>query len=36
VPRLADGDWIMVSKVGATWRCLTTFMVSEDCDCYTA
>jgi len=33
LPRLADGDGIMVSKVGATWRCLTTFMVSEDCVC---
>jgi len=36
VPRLKDGDWIMVSKVGATWRCLTIFMPSEDCDCYEA
>lgn len=36
VPRLADGDGILVSKVGATWRCLTTFMASEDCDCYEA
>ena len=36
VPRLADNDMIMVSKIGATWHCLTTFMPSEDCDCYEA
>ena len=35
VPRLADGDGIMVTKVGATWRCLTTFMPSENCECTT-
>ncbi len=33
LPRLADGDGIIVSKIGATWRCLTIFMASEDCGC---
>ena len=32
--RLADGDPIMVTKVGATWMSVMTFMPSEDCDCY--
>jgi hypothetical protein len=36
IPLLADGDGIMVSKVGGTWRCLTTFQPTETCDCYSA
>lgn len=28
IPRLADGTLILVSKIGATWRCMTTFMIS--------
>lgn len=35
-PRLKDGDGIMVSKIGGTWYCLTTFDVDEECDCYEA
>lgn len=34
LPRLADGDPIMVSRVGGTWKSIMTFMPSEDCDCY--
>ncbi len=33
IPRLADGDWLMVTKVGATWRCSTIFSPSIICDC---
>jgi len=36
VPRLADGDGISVYKCGASWYCATTFMPSEDCDCFEA
>jgi len=36
VPRLEISDKIFVTKVGATWWCLTTFMKSEDCDCVEA
>jgi len=33
-PRLADGDIIMVMNVEGTWRCLTTFDIDEECECY--
>lgn len=36
IPRLADGDGILVTKIGATWRCLNIFQPSGDCDCYKA
>ncbi len=36
LPRLTDGLGIIVTKVGATWRCTTTFQTSEDCDCFEA
>lgn len=32
VPRLADGSKIMVTKIGGTWYCLTTFNASQECD----
>ena len=35
LPRLVDGKWIMVTKVGANWYCIAPFQGSEDCDCYT-
>lgn len=31
VPRLTDGLPIIVTKIGATWRCTTTFNASQDC-----
>jgi len=36
LPRLADGDGIMVSLIDEKYRCLTTFTPSEDCECYEA
>jgi len=33
LPRLTDGTPILVTKVGATWWCLSIFQASEDCVC---
>jgi len=33
VPRLTDGTPILVTKVGATWWCISIFQASEDCVC---
>lgn len=30
-PRLADGDDMLVAKIGANWWCLTIFQTSETC-----
>jgi len=32
-PRLVAGDWIMVAKFGAAWRCMTTFQSTRNCVC---
>ncbi len=36
LPRLEDGKWIMVTKIGATWYCMAPFQTTEDCDCFEA
>ena len=36
VPRLADGDEMLVSLMDGNWYCLTVFQTTEDCDCYEA
>lgn len=33
LPRLEDGKWIMVTKIGTTWYCESPFAGSEDCAC---
>jgi len=32
-PRLIDEDPIIVSYVDGEWRCMTTFMPTDDCVC---
>jgi len=36
VRRLADGDPILVQKIGDDWSAQEGFQTSEDCDCYSA
>jgi len=33
-PRLINGNWMLVEKIGDYWRCPSIFQPTLDCDCF--